>query len=101
MVNNHPLKVFLTDEDQAIIKVIDLIFVPHGMKHALCLCHLLKNMIKNLNRVLGSSWAEFIKHFYQCLDKYDEKEFLKEWNKLKITYPLTSKYLLKMDKNLV
>src|ERR1044071_945449 len=100
MVNNHSPKVLLTDEDQAIIKAVDLIFVPHETKHALCLWHLLKNVVKNLNGVLGSKWAEFIKHFYQCLDKYDEKEFLEEWNQLKVLYPLTSKYLLKMDKNL-
>src|SRR3989337_3860955 len=56
--------------------------------------------VKNLNGILGSRWAEFIKHFYQCLDKYDEDEFLEEWNQLKVKYSLTSKYLLKMDKNL-
>lgn len=100
MVNNHSPKVLLTDEDQAIIKVVDLIFVPHGTKHALCLWHLLKNIVKNLNGILESKWSEFIKHFYQCLDKYDEEEFLAEWNNLKVTYPSTSKYLLKMDKNL-
>jgi zinc finger SWIM domain-containing protein 3 len=100
MVNNYSPKAFLTDEDQAIIKAVDLIFVPHGTKHALCLWHLMKNVVKNLNGTLGFKWAEFIKCFYQCLDKYDEDEFLAEWNLLKIKYPLASKYLLKMDKNL-
>ena len=39
MVNNTSPKVFLTNEDQAIIKAVDLIFQPHGTKHALCLWH--------------------------------------------------------------
>ncbi len=64
MVNNHPLKVFLIDEDQAIIKAVDLIFISYRTKHILYLWHLLKNVIKNLNKVLESSWVEFIKHFY-------------------------------------
>ena len=37
MVNNHVPKVFLTDEDYAIIKAVDTIFIPLGTKHALCL----------------------------------------------------------------
>ncbi len=37
MVNNFPPKTLLTDEDQAIIKVIDLIFILFGMKYALYL----------------------------------------------------------------
>ncbi|CAG8758433.1 12499_t:CDS:2, partial [Funneliformis caledonium] len=53
MVNNTSPKVFLTDEDQAIIKVVDLIFQPHRTKHALCLWHLMKNVVKNLNGILG------------------------------------------------
>ena len=96
MVNNNSSKAFLTDKDQAIIKAVDLIFVLHETKHALCLWHLMKNVIKNLNGTLGFKWAEFIKCFYQCLDKYDENEFLEEWNLLKTKYPLASK----MDKNL-
>jgi hypothetical protein len=100
MVNDSSPKVFLTDEDQAIIKAADLIFVPHGTKHALCLWHLLKNVVKNLNGILGSKWAEFIKFFYKCLDEYDEDEFLEKWNQLKTNYPSTCKYLEKMDRNL-
>jgi hypothetical protein len=100
MVNNTSPKVILTDEDLAIIKSVDLIFKPHGTKHALCLWHLMKNVVKNLNGVLGFKWAEFIKFFYQCLDEYDEDKFLEKWNQLKVNYPLADKYLRKMDKNL-
>src|SRR5436190_2027840 len=41
---------------------------------------------------------EFIKFFYQCLDEYDEDNFLEKWNQLKINYPSADKYLRKMDK---
>ena len=64
MINNTSPKVFLTDEDQAIIKAIDLIFQPHEIKHILCLWHFMKNVVKNLNGILGFKWAEFIKFFY-------------------------------------
>jgi len=101
MVNNHVPNVILTDEDYALIKAVDTIFVPLGTKHALCLWHLLKNVVKNLNGVLGSNWAEFIKFFYQCLDRYDEDEFLEKWSELKTKYPSSLKYLEKMDKNLL
>ena len=100
IVNNFPPKTFLTDEDQAIIKAVDLIFVPLKMKHALCLWHLMKNIVKNLNGTLGFRWAEFIKFFYQCLNEYEKDEFLEKRNQLKAKYPSTSKYLEKMDKNL-
>ncbi|CAB4437481.1 unnamed protein product [Rhizophagus irregularis] len=99
-VNNHGQSVCFADEDQAIIKAVDLVFVPHGTKHALCLWHLMKNLVKNLNGTLGFKWAEFIKFFYQCLDEYEEDGFLEKWNQLKTEYPLVSKYLEKMDKNL-
>ena len=49
---------------------------------------------------MGFKWSEFIKFFYKCLDEYDESEFLEKWNQLKIMFPLSSKYLIKMDKNL-
>src|SRR5437762_10431616 len=65
-----------------------------------CLWHLMKNVVKNLNSVLGFKWAEFIKLFYQCINNYDENDFLEEWNQLKIKYPSITKYLKKMDKNL-
>jgi zinc finger SWIM domain-containing protein 3 len=100
MVNNYSPKTLLTDEDQAIIKAVDLVFVPHGTKHTLCLWHLMKNLVKNLNGTLGFKWAEFIKFFYQCLDEYEEDEFLEKWNQLTIKYPSASKYLEKMNKNL-
>ena len=67
IVNNTSLKVFLTDEDQAIIKAVDLIFQPHGTKHALYLWHLMKNVVKNLNGILGFKWVEFIKFFINVL----------------------------------
>ena len=101
MVNNFSPKVFLTDEDQAIIKAANHIFLPLGTKHALCLWYLLKNVVKNLNGVLGFKWSEFIKTFYKCLDEYDENEFLEKWKQLKIMFPLSSKYLTKMDNNLI
>src|SRR5688572_20679076 len=47
IVNNTSPKVFLTDEDQTIIKTVDFIFQPHETKYALYLWHLMKNMIKN------------------------------------------------------
>ena len=100
MVNNFSPKVFLTDEDQAIIKTVNHVFLSHETKHALCLWHLLKNVVKNLNGVLGFKWSEFIKTFYKCLDEYDENEFLEKWKQLKIMFPLSSKYLTKMDNNL-
>ena len=100
MVNNTSPKVFLTDKDQAIIKAMDLVFQPHGTKHALCFWHLMKNVVKNLNGVLGFKWTEFIKFFYQCINSYDEEDFLEKWDQLKIEYPSTTKYLRKMDKNL-
>ncbi len=62
--------------------------------------HLLKNVIKNLNRILRFKWLEFIKFFYKYLDEYDESKFLEKWNQLKIMFPLSSKYLIKIDKNL-
>ncbi|CAG8725289.1 13524_t:CDS:2 [Funneliformis caledonium] len=98
-VNNYG-QIFLTDEDQAIIKAVDLIFQPHGTKHALCLWYLMKNVVKNLNGILGFKWVEFIKFFYQCINNYDENDFLKKWEQLKTNYPSTTKYLRKMDKNL-
>ena len=100
IVNNVSPKTFLTDEDQAIIKAVDLIFAPLGTKHALCLWHLMKNIVKNLNGTLGFKWAEFIRSFYQCLNEYDEDEFLEKWSQLKAKYPLSSKYLEKMNRNL-
>ena len=100
MVNNFSPKTLLTDEDQAIIKAIDLVFAPLGTKHALCLWHLMKNIVKNLNGTLGFKWSEFINFFYQCLDEYEEDGFLEKWNQLKTRYPLVSKYLEKMNKNL-
>ena len=77
---------------------MNLIFKPYGTKYTLCLWHLMKNIVKNLNGVLGFKWAEFIKFFYQCLDEYDEDNFLEKWNQLKINYPSADKYLRKMDK---
>jgi len=53
IINNTSPKVFLTDEDQAIIKAVDLIFQLYETKHALYLWHLMKNVIKNLNNILG------------------------------------------------
>jgi hypothetical protein len=47
MVNNFSPKILLTDEDQAIIKAVDIVFVPHGTKHTLCLWHLMKNLVKS------------------------------------------------------
>jgi len=79
MVNNHAPKVFLTDEDHAIIKAVGQIFEPLGTKHALCLWHLLKNVTKNLNGSLGIVWSEFIKSFYKCLNEYEEEDFLNKW----------------------
>src|SRR6266498_3594457 len=43
IINNTSPKVFLTDEDQAIIKAVDLIFQLYETKHALYLWHLMKN----------------------------------------------------------
>lgn len=100
MVNNHAPKVLLTDEDQAMMRAINQSFQPYGTKHALCLWHLLKNVMKNLNGALESSWAKFIKDFYKCLDEYDEEDFMKKWTCLKTNYPSATKYLIKMDKNL-
>ncbi|CAG8609227.1 2600_t:CDS:2, partial [Funneliformis caledonium] len=98
-VNNYG-QIFLTDEDQAIIKAVDLIFQLHGIKYALCLWHLMKNVVKNLNGILEFKWVEFIKFFYQCINNYDENDFLEKWEQLKTNYPSTIKYLRKMDKNL-
>jgi len=53
MVNNISLKVFLINEDQTIIKAVNFIFQLHGTKHILCLWHLMKNVVKNLNGILG------------------------------------------------
>ena len=61
--------------DYAINKAIEQVFQPFGTKHALCLWHLFKNITKNICGTLGSKWAEFIKTFYKCLDKYDEDNF--------------------------
>ena len=80
MVNNFSPKVFLTDENQAIIKAVNHVFLPYETKYALCLWHLLKNVVKNLNGTLEFKWSEFIKFFYKCLDEYDESEFLEKWN---------------------
>ena len=100
IVNNHAPKVFLTDEGHAIIKAVGQIFEPLGIKHALCLWHLLKNVTKNLNGSLGIVWSEFIKSFYKCLNEYEEEDFLNKWEQLKTNYPAAVKYLSKMDKNL-
>ena len=59
-----------------------------------------KNIVRNLNGTLGFKWAEFIRSFYQCLNEYDEDEFLEKWSQLKAKYPLSSKYLEKMNRNL-
>lgn len=45
MVNNHPPKVILTDEDKAISHAIQNTF-GHNSKHVLCIWHLWKNVIK-------------------------------------------------------
>src|SRR3989440_65888 len=100
MVNNHAPKALLTDEDHAIIRAVSQIFEPLGTKHALCLWHLLKNITKNLNGILGVKWLEFIKSFYKCIDEYEEEGFLNRWEQLKANYPAAVKYLSKMDKNL-
>lgn len=59
-----------------------------------------KNLAKNKNEILGFKWPELKKNFYQCLDEYDEDEFLEKWNQLKIKYLLASKYLEKMNRNI-
>ncbi|CAG8777385.1 9620_t:CDS:2, partial [Gigaspora margarita] len=100
LVNNYAPKVFFTDEDSAIIKSVKQIFQPFGTKHVLCLWHLFKNVIKNLNGVLESDWAMFIKSFYKCLNEYEESNFVEKWEQLKTHYPKAVKYLSKMDKNL-
>ena len=100
MVNGHAPKAFLTDEDSAILKSVDQIFQPLGTKHALCLWHLLKNVVKNLNGTLGSQWSNFIKSFYKCLDEYEEEAFIEKWDQLKRDYSNASKYLTQMNKNL-
>ncbi|CAG8760984.1 35191_t:CDS:2, partial [Gigaspora margarita] len=83
IVNNYASKVFFTDKDSAIIKAVDQIFQPFGTKHVLCLWHLLKNVMKNLNRVLEYDWSTFIKFFYKCFDEYEEDNFIKKWEQLK------------------
>ncbi|CAG8462652.1 147_t:CDS:2 [Scutellospora calospora] len=100
LVNNNAPKVFLTDEDQAMIKAINQVFQPFGTKHALCLWHLFKNIIKNLHSKLGSKWARFIQQFYKCFDEYDEDNFKIQWEKLKSDFPESVNYLSKMDKNI-
>ncbi len=100
MVNEHASKVFLTDEDHAILKSVDQIFKPFETKHTLCLWHLLRNVVKNLNGALGSNWSNFIKSFYKCLNEYDEKNFMEKWTQLKADYFIIAKYLTRMDKNL-
>ncbi|CAG8840994.1 41379_t:CDS:2, partial [Gigaspora margarita] len=100
LVNNYAPKVFFTDEDSAIIKSVKQIFQPFGTKHVLCLWHLFKNVIKNLNGVLESDWAMFIKSFYKCLNEYEESNFVEKWEQLKTHYPKAVKYLSKIDKNL-
>ncbi len=78
MVNEHVPKVFLTDEDHAILKSVDQIFKLFETKHTLCLWHLLRNVVKNLNGALGSNWSNFIKSFYKCLNEYDKKNFMEK-----------------------
>ncbi|CAG8846877.1 36715_t:CDS:1, partial [Gigaspora margarita] len=97
IVNNNAPKIFLTNEDQAIIKAINQVFQLFGTKHALYLWHLFKNIIKNLQGILKSKWAIFIRQFYKCLDKYDENNFKIQWEKLKNDFPESINYLNKMN----
>ena len=97
LVNNYPPKVILTDEDKAISQAIQITF-GQNIKHVLCIWHLWKNVIKNLNSTLGTKWRNFTKSFYQCSREYNIDDFLIKWQKLKEDFPDAKAHLERMDK---
>jgi len=58
LVNNHSPGVLLTD-DKGISSAFNQTFALFGSTHRLCLWHLFKNVMKNLQGVLGSDWSKF------------------------------------------
>ncbi len=54
MINRYILKVFFIDKDYTMIKSINQIFQLFKIKYTLYLWHFLKNIIKNLNKILRS-----------------------------------------------
>ena len=51
LVNNHSRGVLLTDNDKGISSAFNQTFALYGSKHLLCLWHLFKNVMKNLQGV--------------------------------------------------
>ena len=99
MVNHNAPFVLLTDDDRAIANAYKKVFEPLGTKHRLCQWHLLKNVMKNLAGRLGNRWQQFIGQLYTCLNELDPNEFQNSWENLKILYPDSCPYLLRMEKN--
>ncbi|CAG8571630.1 3089_t:CDS:1, partial [Paraglomus occultum] len=98
LVNNHSPGVLLTDNDNGISSAFNQTFALFGSKHRLCLWHLFKNVMKNLQGVLGSDWSKFSGDFYACIRETDEQTFLEKWEALKQDHVHAVKYLAIMEK---
>jgi uncharacterized protein involved in tellurium resistance len=98
MVNHNAPLVILKDDDRAIANAYSNVFEPIGIKHRLCQWYLLKNVMKNLIGKLGNKWQQFIGELYKCLNELDLNEFQSCWENLKISYPDSCQYLLRMEK---
>ena len=86
----HP-GVILTDADPAVDSAIRQVFPSTYPIH--CAYHITQNLHKNLRKVLGDKYQNFLNEFYLCRNSFVEDEFQRRFNILLQNYPNARDYM--------
>jgi len=83
--------VILTDSDPAVDSAVRQVFPESYPIH--CAYHITQNLHKNLRKILGDSYKQFLANFYTCRNTLTQSTFEKRFEALLEEYPAAKSYL--------